>query len=104
MKQGTTPTILLTVKDRDLSDKSVYVSFRHNGKQITKTNDDMNITYTEPDTILAVMLSQQETLAFLPGTVSVDVRWVDENGNAEGTNIAMLTVSETILKKVIEYD
>lgn len=104
MKQGTTPTILLTVKNRDLSDKSVYVSFRFNGKQITKTNSDMNITYTEPDTILAVMLSQQETLAFLPGTISVDVRWVDENGNAEGTNIAMLTVSEAILKKVITYD
>lgn len=104
MKQGTTPTILLTVKDRDLTDKSVYVSFRFNGKQITKINDDMNITYTEPDTILAVMLSQQETLAFLPGTISVDVRWVDENGNAEGTNIATLSVSEAILKKVITYD
>lgn len=104
MKQGTTPTILLTVKDRDLTDKSVYVSFRFNGKQITKTNSDMNITYTEPDTILAVMLSQQETLAFLPGTISVDVRWVDNEGNAEGTNIAMLSVSEAILKKVITYD
>ncbi len=104
MKQGTTPTILLTVKDRDLTDKSVYVSFRHNGKQITKTNDDMNITYTDPDTVLAVMLTQQETLSFLPGTISVDVRWVDENGNAEGTNIAMLSVSEAILKKVITYD
>lgn len=104
MKQGTTPTILLTVKGRDLSDKSVYVSFRFNGKQITKTNSDMNITYTEPDTILAVMLSQQETLAFLPGTISVDVRWVDSEGNAEGTNIATLSVSEAILKKVITYD
>ena len=104
MKQGTTPTILLTVKNRDLSNKSVYVTFRYNGKQFTKTNDDMNITYVNPNTILAVMLSQKETLAFAPGTISVDVRWVDENGNAEGTNLATLQVTESLLKMVITYD
>jgi len=104
MKQGTTPTILLTIENQDLSDKRIYVTFRHGAKLITKTNDSMRVTYNDPDTVLAVLLTQQETLAFFPGQILVDVRWIDSDGTALGTEIATINVTEALLKQVITYD
>lgn len=103
MKQGTTPTIPLTVKDHDLSGCRVYVAFRNGRHLLEKTNEDMTVTYADPDTILAVRLTQEETLQFSVGTIQVDVRWVNESGEAWGTDIATLNVSEAILKRVIDY-
>lgn len=103
MKQGTTPTLPITVKGQNLVDMRVYVAFRCNGKVLEKTNEDMTITYDAPDTILAVRLTQQETLQFQVGWLDIDARWVGRNGDTWGTDVARIKVTESIIKRPLEY-
>lgn len=63
MYQGTTPTVSITIKGYDLTDKTVYVSFQHKRKLLTKTGTDLIISYDEntDDSLILVPLSQKNT-------------------------------------------
>lgn len=101
MYQGTTPTILLTLEGaEDLDQATCYVTFKHGvNKTLTKSGSDLVVDDNE----IAVFLSQEETLAMIPGGCDVQVRWIDENGNAMTTDVAKIQVNSVLLKQIIEY-
>ena len=98
--QYTTPTFTLTFGDEllDLTEASnVYVTFRSRGCTITKSGQDLTV---EEKTI-SVFLSQEETGMFLPGIVEIQANWtIGENRAA--SNIVATTISEQLLRRVVE--
>lgn len=93
MRRGTTPTNTFAV-DVDLTGATVFVSYEQDGKVvIEKTGTDVTVATNA----LTVTLTQADTLAFHPGRVCVQIRYVDQLGTADASNI-METTAERILK------
>ena len=77
--KGTTPTIIFTFKDFDPTEaEKVIVSFS-NGLEITEA--DMDFTSTS----ISVWLSQEQTLAMMQGSTTVQVNFLFEDGQRVAT-------------------
>lgn len=107
MRRGTTPTITLTV-DKDISDGwTLYATFRSGMRNVTLENDRMTIelepaTETEGDkTLIAVTLTQEETLSLGVGNAEVQVRAI-KDGTAIATDIKTIDVGRIIKDGVID--
>ena len=99
MRRGTTPANIFTV-NVDLTDATVFVSYEQDGRIVVeKTGEDLTVTSTTVET----MLTQEETLAFHPGRVYVQIRYVTEEGTADASNIIATTTDRIIKDGVIEY-
>lgn len=93
MRRGTTPTNTFAV-DVDLTGATVFVTYEQDGKVvIEKTGSEVTVATNA----LTVTLTQADTLAFHPGRVCVQIRYVDQLGTADASNI-METTAERILK------
>ena len=104
MMQGTTPPYILTVKGWDLTDKTVFVTLEgRNHSQVTKTGDDLTIVYSDNDSTIAFRLTQKETFALKAGDIAVQVRFIDADGIANGTNIVWVQNLRVLLQKIIQY-
>lgn len=95
MRRGTTPTHIFNV-DIDLTDAAViYITYRQKGKNLLEiTGDDLTV---DPEKITA-KLTQEQTLAFEPGTVDIQIRARFEDGSAIASNVIQ-TTANTILKE-----
>lgn len=97
MRRGSTPTNTFTV-DIDLTGATVFISYEQKGKVvIEKTGEDLTIT---PESIV-LRLTQEDTLAFTPGDVLIQIRYVFPNGVADGSNIIRTTADRIIKDGVI---
>lgn len=54
-------------------------------------------------TAIALTLTQQDTLFFKSGAVSIQVKWIDSDGKVLATNIAMAEIEQALLKRVVSY-
>jgi len=106
MRRGTTPTLLITIPDRDLRDATIFVSIRQTANTppvLTKTNDSLDVSYENGDSVLAVRYSQEDTLSLISGNAEIQVRWIFENELADGSAIATIVVDPILKEGVIEY-
>lgn len=125
MRQGTTPIVSLTIdveRDEDdviipstiLDGCNVYATIDQNGTQITKASresEDIEITknYSETDptrqisTTVAMYLTQEETLGLEVGKARAQLRWVNVLDEAYASDIATITIDESLLEEVIQY-
>ena len=93
MRRGSTPTNTF-LTDIDLTGATVFVDYEQNGRIIVeKTGSDLIIA---PEQI-TLRLSQEDTLAFRPGEVLVQIRYVFPNGDADASNL-IRTTAEYIIK------
>ena len=78
MYKGITPTITLTLPEQvDLSTaQNVYVTLLSGNEKNTKTGTDLVIDVNE----IEMTLTQEETLAFAPGAVYIQVNWTYTEG------------------------
>ena len=105
MRQGTTPAYTVTVCDRDLRDKTVYVTLRdQRGGTVTKTGSDLSIFREGADSVILFRLSQQETFGLSLGKIRMQVRYVDAFGVAEATDIAEIKNLEVLLREIIPIE
>lgn len=96
MRRGTTPTLKIKVNGIDIGQfANMYVTFSQGDIEVTKTNEDIDI---EPDNILSIWLSQEDTLAFSRGHVDLQLRATTNSGVAVASGIKMLFM-EPILKE-----
>lgn len=104
--RGTTPDYNLYVSGWDLTSQSVYVMLKQGRKaQLTLSGDRLSIMYN-PETQMSTVsfrLNQEETLGFKAGVVEVQIRFVDEDGIAEATNIKTVSFQPILEGGVIEY-
>lgn len=103
MYQGTTPAIVFSVKDCDLTGATVFVSFKYGKNVLTKNN--VIVTYdSESGTSLVVCgLTQEETLAMKRGGVVVQIRFIYESGQAYATNKKVIEMQDVIYPEVIQF-
>lgn len=98
MRQGTTPTIQITINDIDLDEmQNIYVVFEQNGYILKKESSDLDI---EGNTI-SVSLSQEETLNFKEGTCNIQLRMITKGGVAIASPIKTTKVYRVLNKEVI---
>lgn len=111
MRQGTTPVVTLEV-GANLDNCNVYVTIDQDGTQVTKaskSSDDIEITkhYDENGdfdySIVAMYLTQQETLGFEVGAARAQIRYINILDEAFGTDIATIKIEESLFQEVIEY-
>lgn len=101
MIRGTTPTFILTIDDDnvDLTEASnVYVTFKQNLREVTKTGSDLVISAQQVE----VYMSQEETLSFGTGMVSVQMNWTYDGGKRACTNIVRVDIGENLKEVVLE--
>lgn len=99
MRQGTTPTIQITINDIDLNEmQNIYVVFEQNGYILKKESSDLDI---EGNTI-SVSLSQEETLNFKEGTCNIQLRMITKGGVAIASPIKTTKVYRVLNKEVIK--
>lgn len=98
MRQGTTPTIQITINDIDLNEmQNIYVVFEQNGYILKKESSDLDV---EGD-VISVLLSQEETLNFKEGTCNIQLRMITKGGVAIASPIKTTKVYRVLNKEVI---
>lgn len=98
MRQGTTPTIQITINDIDLNEmQNIYVVFEQNGYILKKELSDLDVE----GNIISVLLSQEETLNFKEGTCSIQLRMITKGGVAIASPIKTTKVYRVLNKEVI---
>lgn len=98
MRQGTTPTIQITINDIDLNEmQNIYVVFEQNGYILKKDSSDLDIE----GNVISVSLSQEETLNFKEGTCNIQLRMITKGGVAIASPIKTTKVYRVLNKEVI---
>ena len=98
MRQGTTPTIQITINDIDLNEmQNIYVVFEQNGYILKKESSDLDIE----GNVISVLLSQEETLDFKEGTCNIQLRMITKGGVAIASPIKTTKVYRVLNKEVI---
>ena len=98
MRQGTTPTIQITINDIDLNEmQNIYVVFEQNGYILKKESSDLDIE----GNIISVLLSQEETLNFKEGPCNIQLRMITKGGVAIASPIKTTKVYRVLNKEVI---
>lgn len=96
MRQGTTPTIQITVNYIDLADmEHIYVVFEQNG--LKKSMSDLKIE----NNVISVILTQEETLSFKNGNCNIQLRMITYDGIAMASPIKTINVYSVLNKEVI---
>ena len=106
MKQGTTPTIRLFIKDYDLSNVTAYITIEgKKGFQVTYNSTDSRVRtdVEEEGTAFYVRFTQEDTLGLEIGTYTVEIRWIESDGTAMATEAQSFNVTPALYKRVIEY-
>lgn len=100
MTLATTPTFTLTVpNDVDLTQAShIYFTLTQGKNTINKSDADLTVTAHSVE----VFLSQAETLAFKMGLAALQLNWTYSDGARACSNIATVSISENLLKAVVE--
>lgn len=98
MRQGTTPTIQITINDIDLNEmQNIYVVFEQKGYILKKESSDLDIE----GNVISVFLSQEETLNFKEGTCNIQLRMITKGGVAIASPIKTTKVYRVLNKEVI---
>lgn len=103
MYQGTTPVLTFEIESFDASAMTAFVSFKYGSEVLTKTGDDVTVTYADDKSTIVCRLTQEETLAMRQGTVKVQARFIDSDNEAYATDEAYVDVEPVLYKEVIHY-
>lgn len=98
MRRGTTPTLVINIKGIDMSTIAEwYVTVAQDSVQITKTNEDITIEGTQ----LSIPLTQQETMKFKSGEVSVQIRAKTTEDVVIASGIKTIDIDRILYNEVI---
>lgn len=112
LRQGATPVLDISL-DEAVQDATVYVTINQGDRQLTKSNyyEDPSVTltpiYDDDDeqigTEISIIFNQAETLRMRPGFARIQVRWIFEDGTADGSDIGRIEIGKSLLKAVIAH-
>jgi len=100
MVRGTTPTLKLKLKGIETSRlNSIYITLKQGNKEVTKMNVDGIIA--ESESILSVPLTQEDTLTFSQGYVSVQLRAMTTDDLAIASKPRLVLMDDILKEGVI---
>lgn len=98
MRRGTTPTLVINIKGIEMSDIAEwYVTLAQDGVQMTKTTEDITIE----DETLKIPLTQEETMQFTAGEVSIQIRAKTTEDVAIASAIQTIGIDRILYNEVI---
>ena len=98
MRRGTTPTLVINIKGIDMSTIAEwYVTVAQDSVQITKTGTDLTIE----GTLISMPLTQQETMKFKSGEVSVQIRAKTTENVVIASGIETIDIDRILYNEVI---
>lgn len=101
MIRGTTPYIKFNISGTDLSDiTDILVTIEQKGKELTKRGSDVHLN-NDGTTGFWIRLTQEETLGFVKGSLSVQVKMINTNEDVVATKQFSLRVDEALYDEVI---
>lgn len=102
MKRGTTYPITITVPGRDLTQAAwIIVTIKPPyTPQIEFSREEMSISSDGTDSVIALQLSQLQSLSLTGGGAQLDVNW-EMDGIREGCIPSDFIVSKTLLTRVV---
>ena len=103
MYQGTTPSLTLAIDGYDLTDATVCLTLENGNKQLTFTEDQLEIEYADDVSTITLKFTQEDTFRLPLGVMTCQVRWVDAEDEAYTTETATFEVNSVLLRKVIVY-
>lgn len=101
MIQYTTPTHSYVVEGIDLSGCDMWVSYQQGDAKLDVKAT--TVSYDGIDTTATVNLSQEQTGAFEPGTVKVQLNWVYPNGKRDAVSVKSIDVGRNLIPRVMGY-
>lgn len=100
MIRGTTPTLKLKLNGIETSRlTSVYVTIKQGEKEVTKTYYDGIIA--ESESVLSVPLTQEDTLTFRQGYVSIQLRAMTTDGLGIASKTRLVLMDDILKEGVI---
>ena len=106
MYRGTTPTIPIRVKGVDLTGVHAFLTFEnpHNKKQLTlESPRDFTFYLSGEYSVAEVTFTQEQTLSLCASVHDVQIRWINESGEASATKKQKINVDNILLEGVINY-
>lgn len=111
MYQGTTPTLQFTVEGYDLTSSRVFLSMTNWKSRALRTwntldNPEMTVGLdpeNQENSLIRLVLSQEDTLSMPTGQARVQVRWIDSSGHSMATDVASVNVKEVLYREVISF-
>ena len=102
MRIYTTPTLSLKVKGVDIrSADHVYVTLCNGQGTMTKDETEFTMSMSGSDTVISLVLTQEETRLFRPNSrASAEVNWLSD-GARYATDIANIVVQDNLLKEIL---
>lgn len=104
MIKGTTPTFLITLRGSTLEGATPFVTLRQGKRELTKSGEELVKERGEDSCVLAVSLTQEETLALAHGKAEMQVRWVYADGTAGATGIQSVAVKPVLKEEVLAHE
>lgn len=101
--RGTTPDYILTLEGYDITGKTVYVTLSQGRNAVTLTGDRLSAAVDQSGSTVAFSLTQEDTLAFVQGTVDVQLKAIDAAGDVDATGIGQIEIDRALLGRVIDY-
>lgn len=113
IRQGTTASLDIVLEEEAIQNCTVYVTIDQGSRQLTKSNYRHDPSFTivpvydskgeQIASNITVVFSQAETLRLKPGHGKVHVRWINEDGVADGSEIGRIEIPKSLYKGVIVY-
>lgn len=103
MFRGTTPTIIFKLKNDDIDltkIDQIWVTFKTPSAILRKDINDITIDAMEKT--ISVSLTQEESLGFHNSNCSVQLRFLDAEGNAFASPISKIAVDDILDDGVIQ--
>ena len=103
MKRGTTAPLLLTIEGVDLTETEwLIVSIRSGGRRAFEfTRDELSLSYENDKTVIALSLSEKQSVGLNIGTCTIDVNWM-KDGVRYGCLPSTFDITETLLTRVVD--
>lgn len=101
MVRGTTPTFQLQITDEtvDLTQATnVYATFKQYDKEIQKTGSAITVSAHQVD----VYFTQEESLKFSEGIISVQLNWTYDDGSRACSDIINVAVERNLIGSVLQ--
>ena len=81
---------------------ALYLSLQQDSYIITK--NDPVITVSDNDSVLEITYTQEETLKLRKGKGYIQLRWVDNSGEAYASEIKEIDIETVLQEGVIKYE
>lgn len=102
MRRYTTPTHTIIVSGEDLSNASVWVTYRQANNVVTIESPE--VEYADGRSTISVVLTEKDTSALNVGNAKVQVNWVID-GVREATEAVNIKITENLLEdELIQSD